>query len=70
MRQLVGGKYLDMLHVSDTITEMNKEFGSITSSVLDIINVFSFLYYNVCRSVLIWMKTMCMFRNPLQIVRK
>ena len=70
MRQLVGGKYLDMLHVSDTITEMNKEFSSITSSVLDIINVFSFLYYNVCRSVLIWMKTMCMFRNPLQIVRK
>ena len=39
MRQLVGGKYLDMLHVSDTITEMNKEFGSISSSVRDIISV-------------------------------
>ena len=45
MRQLVGGKYLDMLHVSDTITEMNKEFSSITSSVKGIISVFSFSFH-------------------------
>lgn len=40
MRQLVGGKYLEMLNVSDTITEMSQEFSNISSSVNEIISVF------------------------------
>ena len=40
MRQLVGGKYLEMLNVSDTITEMSQEFSNSSSSVNEIISVF------------------------------
>lgn len=43
MRQLVGGKYLEMLNVSDTITEMSQEFSNISSSVNEIISVFVIL---------------------------
>ena len=36
----MGGKYLEMLNVSDTITEMSQEFSNISSSVNEIISVF------------------------------
>lgn len=39
MRQLVGGKYLDMLQVSDTILSMNQEFSTISSSINSILTV-------------------------------
>lgn len=39
MRQLVGIKYLEMLHVSDTMAEMNQEFSSIYGAVQDILTV-------------------------------
>lgn len=39
MRQLVGGKYLDMLQVADTISSMNEEFSSICLSVKSILSV-------------------------------
>lgn len=39
MRQLVGSKYLDMIHVSDTMSEMNNEFGIISKTVKDILSV-------------------------------
>lgn len=41
MRQLVGGKYLDMLQVSDTILAMNQEFSTISSSINNIVTVLS-----------------------------
>lgn len=39
MRQLVGSKYLEMLHVSDTMAEMNQEFSTIAAAVKDILTV-------------------------------
>ena len=39
MRQLVGSKYLDMIRVSDTMSEMNSEFGMISKAVKDIFSV-------------------------------
>ena len=39
MRQLVGSKYLDMIRVSDTMSEMNGEFGIISEAVKNILSV-------------------------------
>lgn len=53
MRQLVGGKYLDMLQVSDTISSMNSEFRNICSSVNNILSVIHLLciIIQVCDSI-------------------
>lgn len=53
MRQLVGGKYLDMLQVSDTISSMNSEFRNICSSVDSILSVIrsNYIIIQVCNSI-------------------
>lgn len=39
MRKLVGGKYLEMLHVSDTIDSMSQEFATVSQSVQSLLSV-------------------------------
>ena len=39
MRKLVGGKYLEMLHVSDTIDSMSREFAGVSQSVQSLLSV-------------------------------
>ena len=39
MRKLVGGKYLEMLHVSDTIDSMSREFATVSQSVQSLLSV-------------------------------
>lgn len=39
MRKLVGGKYLEMLHVSDTIDSMSHEFATVSQSVQSLLSV-------------------------------
>lgn len=53
MRQLVGGKYLDMLQVSDTILSMNQEFSTISSSINSILTVLCCceLLVQICDSI-------------------
>lgn len=39
MRKLVGGKYLEMLRVSDTIDSMSHEFATVSQSVQSLVSV-------------------------------
>ena len=53
MRQLVGGKYLDMLQVSDTTLSMNQEFSTLSSSINSILTVLCCcgLLVQICDSI-------------------